>query len=99
MKEVGAIEVTVRAMDRFITNLNICERGAQTIRNVSTNGIKWIKFKFKKMILFLARNKEIAGRAGAIESIVDIIRRHIANVDICESSLAALWSVTFGDCK
>ena len=27
---------------------------------------------------------------------MDIIRRYIANVDICESSLAALWSVTLG---
>lgn len=105
-KEAGAIEITVRAMNKHIKNPTICEKGCLVIRNVATNG----KQKKNCVLFFLfnwplvcllpeAHNKEIAGKAGAIEIIVKILRQHLNNVDMCENGLAALWSVSFGDCS
>ena len=44
-------------------------------------------------------NKVIAGEKGAIETIVEVLNKHIDNVDACKNACKALWNITTNNSK
>ena len=44
--------------------------------------------------IFTDDNQVIAGKAGAIEVIVEAIENHMDNADICQQGCLILWSIT-----
>ena len=45
------------------------------------------------------KNRVIAGKAGAIKAIVEVMKKHKYNPDACEKGCAALWSITANNGK
>lgn len=46
------------------------------------------------LINHIANNQVKAGKFGAIEVILDAIKIHINNADVCEEGCGALWNIT-----
>lgn len=46
------------------------------------------------MINHIANNQVKAGQFGAIEVILDAIKIHVSNADVCEKGCGALWNIT-----
>ena len=46
-----------------------------------------------------ADNRAIAGKCEAIETVVDAMKAHLDNVNMCRSGCGVLWNITFNNCK
>ena len=103
----GAIEAVVNAMKRHIDNSPLCQNGCGALNNITTNGntsftILLMKNCSKRENSFtnaLDDNKVIAGKCGAIEAVVSVIKTHTDDTTICGIGCGTLIVITANNGK
>ena len=98
----GAIEAIVNAMNEHIKNGDVCKNGCDALWNITRGNGKQEPTQSPSFCSQFKRpddNRIKAGEAGAIEAIVNAIKTHINNGDICENGCGALMSITYKNGK
>ena len=90
----GGIEAVVKAINTHINNASVCEKGCDTLNNMTFNGKSTDKTNKCNEMKWTAENQVKAGAAGGIDAAVKAINTHISNVDVCEQGCGALWNMT-----
>ena len=91
----GAIKVILDAMKTHSKNAGVCKAGCWALGNIAANG-KQIEAQMKRNHFqnITADNQMRAGKEGAIEVVLNVMRTHSKNAGVCEVGCRALWSIT-----
>ena len=95
IRNTEVIEFIVKAMRVQMNNADMCKQGCDTFRCITyDNGKTNNNQHSHKLLVFTAGNRVTAGKAGAIEAIVEAMKTHIDNDDVCENGCCALANIT-----
>ena len=100
----GAIEAIADAMKTHSDNANVCQNGCNALTNITANGkccrtqthteLAWV-FGFERFFCYtLDDNRVIAGKCGAIEAVVGVMKARLHSADSCYCGYCALTNIT-----
>lgn len=90
----GVVDVILDVMKTHANDAVICENGSRILWNITASS-GTIVFKYINDIFIIAADNQMkTGECGAIEIVLNAIKLHINNTNVCESGCGALWSIT-----
>ena len=90
----GCIEATVKVINTYIDNTDICKKGCKALRNIILNNCN----KFQQQVALNNKtdnNKIRAGKVGAINSVLDVLKEHISNYEVCKEGCDVLSNMIY----
>lgn len=94
----GAIEVILDLMKMHISIPGICECGCNTLKNIVLNCKFVLTYQYLNItICNSVDNKLKAVQYGVIDIVLNTLRTHISNPDVCKMSCGVLYNISNGN--
>ena len=89
----GGIEAVVKAINTHKDNKEVCREGCRALRNIISKDCKKCPTT-NNTNCKTDENELRAGEAGAIEAILDVLKEHTNNLEVCKQGCDALDNMT-----
>lgn len=85
------VKVILEAMSNNTDNVNVCQHGCRALWNISVTGKLLVPHIRRYTPVVIEESRSIIRGAEAIEVVLDVVKRHIENVDVCKQGYRTLY--------